>query len=154
MNVTLSTEFLILSSLLLRIRGKLGSLLALSINLGILLGFISGHYLSFYTVPKYAIWFSVVCVATAIFFPESPLYLLRKGKLDGAVLALQFYRNSRRLSQQKTVFFKSELDNLLATREEKADYSDDKITWKDFRRFFNKLFLYSIHRYRSIRDVD
>ncbi len=116
---------------LLSIRGKLGSFVSLSINLGILLGFVAGHYLSFFTVPKYALGLSVLSFITMIFFPESPMFLLRKSKLDEAVSALQFYRNSRRVSKQRLEFYRNELDKLIHTKE--GEKSDGNITWKDFR---------------------
>lgn len=116
-----------------RIRGKLGSLLVLSVNIGILLGFIAGHYLPFFTVPKCAMWFPVINFATLIFFPESPIHLLRKNKLNDAVNALQIYRNSRTISKQNSDFYQTELDKLITTKDDSG--SESKITWKDFRMF-------------------
>lgn len=122
-----------ISFYIFRIRGKLGSFVSLSVNLGMLLGFFAGHYLAFVAVPKYALWLSVISFVTFIFFPESPLLLVRKGKLIEAVKALQFYRNSRQISDQKLDLFRVELAKLISTREDSK--SDTTITWKDFRKF-------------------
>lgn len=117
-----------------RIRGKLGSFVSLSVNLGILLGFVAGHYLSFFTVPKCALLFTVTHFVTFIFFPESPTFLMRKDRLNEAVEALQFYRNSRRMSDQKLDFYKNELHKLINVGGEDLK-SDTTISWKDFRKF-------------------
>lgn len=114
--------------------------MTLSINLGGLLGFVAGHYLSYFTFPKCASWFSIVNFVTLIFFPESPSFLLKKSKLDDAVKALQFYRNLRRMSDQKLDFYKNELGKLINTTGEDKK-SDTKITWKDFRKFIHVLLL-------------
>lgn len=61
------------------------------------------------------------------------MFLLRNGQYEDAVKALQFYRNSSRMSEQKLLFYRDELDRLISTREDKN--SDVRITWKDFRKF-------------------
>lgn len=61
------------------------------------------------------------------------MFLLRKSKMNEAVQALQFYRNSRRMSDQKLDFYKNELDKLINTKDDSK--SDANISWKDFRKF-------------------
>lgn len=103
----------------------------LSTNFGVLLGFIAGHYLSFFTVPKCALWFPAISFVTLTFFPESPIYLLRRGRVNDAVNAMQIYRNCRRMSKQKLEFYRNELDKLINTKEDHS--SGRNITWQDFR---------------------
>lgn len=121
--------------------------MTLSVNLGGLLGFVAGHYTSFYTFPKCALCFSIVNFVTFIFFPESPIFLLKESKLDDAVKALQFYRNSRRMSDQKLDFYKNELRKLVNTEEDRK--IDTKITWKDFRKFSSMCWLLLINVFFS-----
>lgn len=75
--------------------------------------------------------FSIVFFGTFIFFPESPIFLLNKNKIDDADKALQVYRNSRRISSQKSAFYQSELDKLNGTKEDGMENA--KVTFKDFR---------------------
>lgn len=61
------------------------------------------------------------------------MFLLKKSRYDDAVKALQFYRNSRRMSDQKLDFYKTELGKLINTGENGKNAA--QITWKDFRKF-------------------
>jgi len=114
-----------------RIRGQLGVFVALSINLGILLGFIVGNYLSFFTIPKFAMCFPIIFFCTFTVFPESPIFLMNKNRFDDADKSLQLYRNSRRISNQKLDFYKNELEKLNNIRDDKIQ--DKRVTLKDFQ---------------------
>lgn len=110
----------------------MGAYVSLSINFGILLGFIAGHYLSFFTVPKFAMCFQILYFCTFAFFPESPIFLVNKDKFDDANKALQMYRNSHRKSYEKLDSYENELVELIKIRIDKTE--NTKITWKDFRK--------------------
>lgn len=60
------------------IRGRLGSILMLSANTGFLVAFLAGHFLNYHTIPYIGIVISVFYAMFIIYFPETPVYLLRK----------------------------------------------------------------------------
>ena len=64
-----------------RIRGILGSTFVLSSNMGILLAFIFGHYFDFYAPPKFVIALTSFFAIAMLFFPETPLTLVKHGKI-------------------------------------------------------------------------
>lgn len=67
---------------LYRIRGRLGSLLSLYLNIGILLGYTGGAYLDFRTVPYVMIPFPILFFCAFMCMPNTPQYLLDRGMID------------------------------------------------------------------------
>lgn len=61
------------------VRGSLGSLLVLSCNIGILLAFILGNYLSYDSQPIILAFVPIIFFFLFSFFPESPQYLMKSG---------------------------------------------------------------------------
>uniref|UniRef100_A0A182LZC2 Major facilitator superfamily (MFS) profile domain-containing protein n=1 Tax=Anopheles culicifacies TaxID=139723 RepID=A0A182LZC2_9DIPT len=78
-----------------RIRGTLGTMLAISCNFGILLGFIISHYVNCWAVTYLALLLCVVYSLGCCFLPESPQYLFVKKKKE----ALRFYRGEEAESE-------------------------------------------------------
>lgn len=66
------------------LRGTLSSLLLFSINIGILLAFVLGAYLSYFWFNIACMLFSAAFVGTFIFLPETPVYLVRQNRLEDA----------------------------------------------------------------------
>jgi hypothetical protein len=64
-----------------RIRGQLGSLFILIHNLGILLAFVAGNYLSYKLVGAMMITLPVLFFVSFLFLPETPQYLLKQRKV-------------------------------------------------------------------------
>lgn len=65
-----------------RIRGRLGSLLMLSVTIGILFGFIAGTYLQYFLVPKLFLPLPIVFFVLFIFFPETPQYFIQRKSFE------------------------------------------------------------------------
>uniref|UniRef100_A0A182XZR5 Major facilitator superfamily (MFS) profile domain-containing protein n=1 Tax=Anopheles stephensi TaxID=30069 RepID=A0A182XZR5_ANOST len=82
-----------------RIRGTLGTMLAISCNFGILLGFIISHYVNCWAVTYLALLMCVVYSLGCCFLPESPQYLFVKKKKEKAIKALRFYRGEEAESE-------------------------------------------------------
>lgn len=61
-------------------RGRLGSLMMLTSNVGFLLSFIAGFYLSYHQIPYIGFGLSVAYLAIFLFFPETPQFLLKRKK--------------------------------------------------------------------------
>lgn len=64
------------------IRGTLLSALYAVENLGVLLAYIIGEYFKFYAMPLFAIILIAAFAILLLFIPESPIYLIRKNKID------------------------------------------------------------------------
>uniref|UniRef100_A0A182JLH4 Major facilitator superfamily (MFS) profile domain-containing protein n=1 Tax=Anopheles atroparvus TaxID=41427 RepID=A0A182JLH4_ANOAO len=82
-----------------RIRGTLGTMLAILCNSGILLGFIISHYINCWAVTYLALLMCVVYSLGCCFLPESPQYLFVKKKKEKAIKALRFYRGEEAESE-------------------------------------------------------
>lgn len=61
-----------------RIRGRLASLLMLCVCTGILIGFCTVPYLSYYLVPKVFAPLPILFFATFILLPETPQYFISR----------------------------------------------------------------------------
>lgn len=63
-----------------RIRGRLGALLLLSTNLGILFAFVIGEVFDYFTVSLCHLIVPLLFYVGVIFIEESPLFLIQKGR--------------------------------------------------------------------------
>lgn len=61
-------------------------------NLGMLLIYISGEFLEFYTAQKLFLMLPFIFMILFVAFPETPIYLLKSGKCDEAEKSLKFFR--------------------------------------------------------------
>ena len=66
------------------VRGFLGSFLIFSINVGILMAFVAGTYLSFSLFHTLCLVFPVIFGISFFFLPESPVYLMRQNRYSEA----------------------------------------------------------------------
>lgn len=64
------------------IRGTLGSLVTLSLNVGMLIMYVIGTYLDYYTVIHTMIGLSILITIPIMKAPETPEFLVKQGKLD------------------------------------------------------------------------
>lgn len=76
------------------IRGSLGSLMAFSCNLGVLISFIIGHYFQYAMRPVVLLAFPIAFLLLFVYFPETPVFLMRHGRDAEAEKSLRFYRNA------------------------------------------------------------
>ncbi|XP_017090549.2 facilitated trehalose transporter Tret1-like isoform X1 [Drosophila bipectinata] len=81
------------------IRGSLTSILMLSVNLGVLVGYISSSYLDYHVVPLVAIFLPIVYFLATLMLPESAPYLLKKNQLTAAEMSFRYYKNQRGAKQ-------------------------------------------------------
>lgn len=75
-----------------RVRGALGSYLTLFTNAGILFAYVIGSYVSYYTFAYIAIVIPVTYVVGLIWLPETPSYLVNRGKYTEAERSLRWLR--------------------------------------------------------------
>lgn len=105
----------------------------LSVNGGILIGYILGTYLSYFVVLFMALvlpfsYFMLVFM----FVYDSPMHLISKGKFEAAEKSFRYYKNvkdSDNLSDQANAM--AEFKNMKMSLT-KDDDNPDKITIKDF----------------------
>ncbi|XP_055304889.1 facilitated trehalose transporter Tret1-like isoform X2 [Sitodiplosis mosellana] len=107
-----------------RIRGRLGSLLMLSVTIGILFGFIAGTYLTYYLVPKIFLPLPIVFFVLFIFFPETPQYFIQRKSFEKAKFSLNFYRDCCCKERNRCTQIDSEFAEILQSVHERLDQNE------------------------------
>lgn len=111
------------------IRGRLGSYLVLSLSTGILLAFVAGTYLSFFTVPLVLIILPTVYSVAVCQLPDTPTSLMSRKKPDAALKSLMFYRTHDKNDAVSANTLNDEFE-LLKQASENKDY--EKVVLSDF----------------------
>lgn len=101
------------------VRGSLASLFQVMETLGILFVYVVGYGLSVFTFTWICAVLPVVFVAVFAFMPESPLYLVSRGRSDAAVRSLRWLRGPQ-------YDCSTELAELEAMREMAAQRAQDE----------------------------
>ncbi|KAL7028633.1 hypothetical protein ACKWTF_005933 [Chironomus riparius] len=116
-----------------RIRGRLGSLMVLSVNIGMIMAYITGAYINYH-------WNCIILLIVPLIFficvsviHESPIYLMENGKSKHAENALKFYRSGFSYKQaEMSNKLKNEYDNMTAYIKSAHLEGDSKLTLSDF----------------------
>ncbi|XP_062551191.1 facilitated trehalose transporter Tret1-like [Armigeres subalbatus] len=113
-----------------RIRGILGSCLALSGNLGILVMYIIGDILSYKTVPLVMMTAPLLFGILMYFIPETPQSLLKKRKIKEAEKSLQFFKGFTVKTKNTAEFQRNfeELQNFVSN----SKFEHTKLQLSDF----------------------
>ncbi|KAH8283131.1 hypothetical protein KR054_012329, partial [Drosophila jambulina] len=109
------------------IRGRLGSMILLTVNTGVLTGYIVSSHFNYFVAPPFIIAVPVCYIIGNFLFPETPIHLIRKGKLQAAKESFQFYKNIRRDDIKAESEFEDLKLKVLKAEAEKAksfDYRD------------------------------
>ncbi|XP_062541701.1 uncharacterized protein LOC134209707 [Armigeres subalbatus] len=115
-----------------KLRGMLGSLLIISLNVGFLLGFVFGSYLSYFTVPVVMLAAPTIFLLCTFFIPETPYCLLERHLTEQAEQSLMFYRGIWK-NCQKTDDFKMEFEQLQRSSQTAEEILRERsINWRDF----------------------
>lgn len=107
------------------IRGSLGAFLMVSVNFGILIGFILGAYLHYFIVPRILICLPTLFLVSILFFPDTPQFLLSKNNVEGARKSICFYLNHRSSTNTKEI-------NEAIDEARTSLGNTEKLAWKDF----------------------
>lgn len=67
---------------LFRVRGALISTMVFGEDFGIMLASVFGHYFGYYGIPKLAIAIMTCLAILLCFFPETPVFLMKQGKIS------------------------------------------------------------------------
>ncbi|KAH8321732.1 hypothetical protein KR074_010983 [Drosophila pseudoananassae] len=115
------------------IRGTFSAMVMLSVNVGILLGYIMGTHLSYFTIPWIVLVLPIAYfVSVLLFIKESPMHLIRAGKYTEAERSFRYYKNIKdtdNINDQHLAM--EEFDNMKVVLT-KGDQLKDSISLKDF----------------------
>ncbi|XP_063241703.1 facilitated trehalose transporter Tret1-like [Bacillus rossius redtenbacheri] len=105
------------------IRGLLGTFFGLTVNLGTLYSYVAGSYVSY-------LWFNISCLVVPVAFlvgffwiPESPLFLLTKGKEQEAKSTLAWLRDGR-CTDEEFLRMKMRAEDFVKNKQNKVTLSD------------------------------
>lgn len=101
-----------------RIRGRLGSYLMLFLSAGMLIVFVAGTYLSFFTVPLLVMILPTAFFISVLFLYDTPQSLMARNKPEEALKSLRFYRTCKK-GELADENLKDEYDLLKKTLESK-----------------------------------
>ncbi|XP_067009774.2 facilitated trehalose transporter Tret1-like [Anabrus simplex] len=125
-----------------RIRGSLCSQIVLFVNTGLLFAYIIGGFfpyqiVSFINIP-------VPCVFLAIFYflPETPIYLMRKGKQTEAAKSLQWFRGKDADITQEMEKLKEINNSINSEDSNSASFKELFASKRNFRAFSMGMILF------------
>ncbi|XP_037957109.1 facilitated trehalose transporter Tret1-like [Teleopsis dalmanni] len=137
------------------VRGRLTSLFILTINTGILVGYILSSHLPYKVIPCVAVVLPILYLTTATWYPETPLHLLRRGRYAEAENALKFYRNfepnSKVEIQQFNTAFAEMKDGIMQQKATSGDVSiKDFFTKNALKAFATGLILMLVNIFSGV----
>lgn len=114
------------------IRGKLLSMFNLTVNLGVLFTFIIGNYTSFLVLNIFCGSVPVLYTIAFQFLPESPVYLITKGKDSEAIQSFMILRGKSYDFQFEVQTIKKQHEALQAEKKSFSEVFKTKSTKKAF----------------------
>ncbi|KAH8378225.1 hypothetical protein KR093_010297, partial [Drosophila rubida] len=111
-----------------KIRGRLGSMVMLSVNVGVLAGYILSTNVNYFVAPFFIIPLPICYLVGNLFLPETPFHLINKGKLGAAEKSFRFYKNIN--EGDKTSMVEFEEIKLKLTKEQALKVNS--FNYKDF----------------------
>ncbi|XP_058819314.1 facilitated trehalose transporter Tret1-like [Topomyia yanbarensis] len=122
-----------------RIRGSLGTFFILFINLGTLVSFVVGTYLSYHITSYILIFLPILFLLCFVRFPETPQHLIRCNKIEAAEGSLKYLRGYTS-SPEHVNMLKEEISKLMSqiVIRGKDSNVDSSIKWADFAPFSTK----------------
>lgn len=113
------------------VRGTLGAMLVMALNLGFLISYLVGAYLPYNIVPCVLVVFPILFLCGSLFLPDTPRFLMLKGRTDDAEKSLRFYKGCMQKTKSSNERFQIEMDKLVAYTNGQQN-SENKVTFKDF----------------------
>uniref|UniRef100_A0A182NGP0 Major facilitator superfamily (MFS) profile domain-containing protein n=1 Tax=Anopheles dirus TaxID=7168 RepID=A0A182NGP0_9DIPT len=116
-----------------RIRGTLGSFFILFLNIGTLVSFVMGSYLSYHLTAYILFSFPILFLALFLQFPETPQYLIRRNRVRDAESSLKYLRGYTSTPDHLEML-RSEMDSLLVQVSGEKDSTEqhNSISFADF----------------------
>lgn len=106
-------------------------MLMLSVNTGILIGFIVSTHVAYHIIPFCIVTLPMVYLILAFVLPETPQHLLRRKKYAEAEKSFNFYQMCN--SENKQNISNPAFDQLKSIIENRSD--SGSVTYKDFCEF-------------------
>ncbi|EDV57599.1 facilitated trehalose transporter Tret1 [Drosophila erecta] len=117
------------------IRGRLCSFFTLTMNTGIMVGFIVSSHIAYHVIPCAVVGLPVLYVFLATRYPEPPQQLMRWKRDEEAEKSLRFYRrcDGPNVSKEAERAYQKQLDEMrLAIQEQNKDSNDNGLSMSDF----------------------
>ncbi|KAH8263319.1 hypothetical protein KR044_007334, partial [Drosophila immigrans] len=111
-----------------KIRGRLCSVVMLSVNIGVLVGYILSTNVTYFIAPFFIIPLPICYLVGNLFLPETPFYLITNGKFSAAEKSFRFYKNID--ESDKTAMAEFEEIKLKLTKEQALKV--DSFNYRDF----------------------
>lgn len=114
-------------------------MLILTMNTGVLLGFILGKYFIYFTLPLIVLCFPIMFVIGFYFVPETPIWLMKHKQIKEAEISLKFYRGINCEARHYPTEFKEEFEKIKHFSDVKTllESNADKLHYKDFGKYFD-----------------
>lgn len=121
-----------------QIRGGLGAVFPLVMYSGMLIMFIMGSYINFFTISIISGIIPLIAFLLMFILPETPHFLIQRNKFDQALKSLMFYRTCYADSSIEEI--KKVEDEFEMIKNGIANITADKVQCKDFSKAFNLVF--------------
>lgn len=117
------------------VRGILGSMLMICVNVGVMMSYLTGFYMDYDKAPFVMMVFPIVVFVSFLFIPDTPMSLLERRKSDAAIeSSLKFYLN---MESTVTELDKKRFDDALelvhSLNEKKKNHP--KISFRDLGKY-------------------
>lgn len=103
----------------------------LSVNLGVLVGYILNTYLAYHIVPFLAIILPIAYFTANLFLPETAPYLLRRSQLHAAETSFRYYQNHKGGMEQVS---KASFDELRLAIDTQQEQNQTALTYRDLSK--------------------
>ncbi|XP_030383922.1 LOW QUALITY PROTEIN: facilitated trehalose transporter Tret1 [Scaptodrosophila lebanonensis] len=111
-----------------KIRGSLTSMLMLSVNFGILVGYVMSTYLAYHLIPFLAILLPIAYFLANLLLPETAPYLLKRNNVTSADKSYQYYSN---VQPAQTYSYKADFEELCIAIAKQQVLNNTALTWRD-----------------------
>ncbi|XP_016974214.1 facilitated trehalose transporter Tret1 [Drosophila rhopaloa] len=117
------------------IRGRLCSFFTLTMNTGILVGFVVSSHIAYHVIPCAVVGLPVLYVILATRYPEPPQQLIRWQRVEKAEKSLRFYRrcDGPNVSKEEERAYQKQFDEMrLAIQQQDKDSDKNSLSFSDF----------------------
>lgn len=116
--------------------------MVLFMNFGILLSFIAGTVLDYFTMPLVMLIVPTIYVVLVLFLPDTPHSLIKRHKVKDAANSLVFYRSSKKVNHQVPYGIKLEFELIKSSLD--FQHGKQEVKFRDFSEYhqnFPKIYL-------------
>lgn len=117
------------------IRGRLCSFFTLTMNTGIMVGFVVSSHIAYHVIPCAVVGLPVLYVLLATRYPEPPQQLIRWKREEEAEKSLRYYRrcDGPNVSKEEERAYQKHFDEMrLAIQQQNNDTDDNGLSMSDF----------------------